>query len=285
MTERRWRCGPFTLALGRRTVVMAIVNVTPDSFTGDGMAGDSAAVVEAAELAVAAGADIVDVGGESTRPGNTRVSAEDELARVLPAVVALVARLPVPISVDTSKPEVAVAALDAGAAIVNDVSGLAERDTVARIVGSRAGLVLMRFAGFPYNRPRERMPEEGDLIEAVRADLAASARCAGEAGVPGDAIVLDPGFGFGLLAADSLLLLRRLGELQPLGYPLLVGASLKGFTGQPSRLPVGERQWGTAAAHALAIAGGADIIRAHDVVAARRVADFTDLVVRPTAEP
>jgi dihydropteroate synthase len=138
----------------------------------------------------------------------------------------------------------------------------------------------MRFPGYPFNRPFPRRREEGDLLVEVRRDLAASAERARAAGIPPDCIVLDPGFGFGLLPPDSLLLLRRLGELRDLGYPLAAGLSRKSFTGWPGKLPVAERQWGTAAAHALAIANGADLLRVHDVPAARRVAGFTDLVVR-----
>jgi dihydropteroate synthase len=265
---------------------MGIVNVTPDSFSGDGLGEDAGAAVAAALHAAAAGADVLDVGGESTRPGNEPVDLADELSRVIPVIRQLARQTTLPISVDTAKPRVAAEALAAGARIVNDVSGLAWSDELARhVAAAGAGLVLMRFPGYPYNRPRARQPEEGDLIELIRRDLAASVAHASAAGVPPDAIVLDPGFGFGLLAPDSIELLRRLGELRDLGYPLLAGVSRKGFTGQPERLPVADRQWGTAAAHALAIANGASVLRVHDVTAARRVARFTDLVVRAEAPP
>lgn len=260
---------------------MAIVNVTPDSFSGDGLDHDVDAAVAAGLLAAAKGADLLDIGGESTRPRNQPVSEEEELARVIPVIRKLVGEIAIPISVDTSKPAVAAAALSAGARVVNDVSGLARGDALAReVAAAGAGIVLMRFPGFPFNRPRPRREDEGDLMAEVRRDLTASVERARAAGVPPDAIVLDPGFGFGLVAANSIQLLRRLAELRDLGYPLLAGVSRKGFTGQPESLPVEERQWGTAAAHALAIANGADLLRVHDVTAARRLAAFTDLVVR-----
>ncbi|HEY8741564.1 MAG TPA: dihydropteroate synthase, partial [Chloroflexota bacterium] len=261
--------------------LMAIINVTPDSFSGDGMDRDVGAAVAAGLQAVADGADLLDIGGESTRPRSQPVPEAEEFSRVIPVIKQLSRQTGIPLSVDTTKPRVAAAALAAGARVINDVSGLALSDKLARYAAAAgAGLVLMRFPGFPFNRPRTRPPEAGDLLAEVRAALATSVARALAAGVPPECLVLDPGFGFGLLAPDSIQLLRRLTELRGLGYPLLAGVSRKGFTGQPDRLPVEERQWGTAAAHALAIANGADLLRVHDVPAARRVARFTDLVVR-----
>ena len=265
---------------------MAIINVTPDSFSGDGLGSVSGAAVAAALQAAADGADLLDIGGESTRPGSEPVALDEELARVIPVIKQLARQTKAPISVDTAKPHVAAEALAAGARIINDVSGLALGDELARhAAAAGAGLVLMRFPGYPYNRPRARRPEEGDLIDHIRRDLVASATRALAAGLAADAIVLDPGFGFGLLAPDSIELLRRLGELRDISYPLLAGVSRKGFTGMPDRLAVADRQWGTAAAHALSIANGASILRVHDVTAARRVARFTDLVVHAEGIP
>jgi dihydropteroate synthase len=278
--RRLWQCRDRALPIGERTLLMAILNVTPDSFSGDGVHRRVDAAVVAGLRAAAAGADLLDVGGESTRPRNKPVAEQEEMDRVLPVIERLAGETSTPISVDTAKPTVAAAALAAGARVINDVSGLAQGDELARhVAGAGAGLILMRFPGFPLNRPRPREPVEGDLLTAVRRDLAGSVRRALGVGVLPESIVLDPGFGFGLLAPDSIALLRRLGELRVLGYPLLVGISRKGFTGQPDGLPVAERQWGTAAAHALAIANGAAVLRVHDVEAARRVARFTDLVV------
>ena len=285
-TAPDWRCRDLSLPIGRRTLLMAIVNVTPDSFSGDGLGRDSGAAVAAALQAAADGADVLDVGGATTRPGNELVAPAEELARVIPVIQQLARQTRLPISVDTAKPLVAAEALAAGARIINDVSGLALSDDLARrAAAAGAGLVLMRFPGYPYNRPRTWRPEDGDLIDQIRRDLAASVTRARAAGVTADAIVLDPGFGFGLLAPDSIAVLRRLSELRDLGYPLLAGVSRKGFTGYPERLAVHDRQWGTAAAHALAITNGASVLRVHDVTAAWRLARFTDLVVHAEAPP
>ena len=282
-SPRYWHCGRFALPLGQRTLLMAILNATPDSFSGDGLYGEPQRLIELGLQAEADGADLIDVGGESTRPRNVPVEEAEERRRVLPVIVALARQARIPISVDTSKPGVAAAALEAGASVVNDVSGLAGGDATARLVASSgAGLVLMRFPGFPLNRPAPRPTRAPDLLADVKADLARSVERALAVGVPADRIAVDPGFGFGLVPDDSIRLLRRLAELRALGYPLLVGVSRKGFTGRPEGLPPEERQWGTAAAHALAIANGADVLRVHDVVAARRVARFSDLVCRPS---
>lgn len=279
-----WRCRDHTLPIGQRTLLMAIINVTPDSFSGDGFGSDIEAAVEAGRRAAAAGADLLDIGGESTRPHAPSVEPAEEWRRVIPVVRRLAREVTIPISVDTSKPAVAAAALEAGAHVINDVSGLALGNGLARrVAAAQAGLVLMRFPGFPRNEPRRRGPEAGDLVAAVRADLRRSVERALAAGVAPDCLAVDPGVGFGILAPDSLALLRRLRELRDLGYPLLVGVSRKSFTGLPERLPVEERQWGTAAANALAVANGADILRVHDISAARRTAAFTDLVVRGAA--
>jgi len=281
MTGRIWRCGAHDVPIGRRTLIMAIVNVTPDSFSGDGLDGLPQAAVERGLEAAEQGADAVDVGGESTRPHAPPVEEDVERARVLPVIRALAGQLRIPVSVDTSKPGVAAAALDAGASIVNDVSGLALGDETARIaVRHGAGLIVMRFPGFPRNEPRARPPGAADLIADVLYDLERIAGRALDAGLPRDSLAVDPGFGFGIVPEDSIVLLRRMGELRALPYPIVVGVSRKGFTGRPDRLPVEQRQWGTAAAHALAIAAGTDVLRAHDVRAAVRVARFTDLVVR-----
>lgn len=280
-TGHTWRCGAHALEVGRRTRIMAIVNVTPDSFSGDGLEGRTQMAIERGLDAAERGADIVDVGGESTRPHAPPVEEDEERARVLPVVRTLARQLRIPISVDTSKPGVAAAALDAGASIVNDVSGLALGDESARVAARHgAGLIVMRFPGFPRNEPRARAPGSADLISVVLRDLEVSVRRALDAGVRHDALAVDPGFGFGIVPEDSIELLRHVHELRALPYPLVVGVSRKGFTGRPDHLPVAQRQWGTAAAHALAIAGGADVLRAHDVQATVRVARFTDLVVR-----
>ena len=271
------RCGPLTLEWGSRTYVMGIVNVTPDSFSGDGLAHDADAALEQALRFQAEGADIIDVGGESTRPGHTPVDAEEEMRRVLPVIQLLASRLNVPVSVDTYKHEVAREAVAAGASMINDVWGL-KRDPALAELAAREGvpIVLMHNqAGTAY----------ANLIPDVIASLRASMDTALGAGVPPESIILDPGLGFGKTAEHNLELLRRLSELTALGQPLLVGTSRKSTIGLVLDLPVEERLEGTAATVALAIAGGADVVRVHDVKAMTRVARMSDAVVRGWSAP
>jgi dihydropteroate synthase len=246
---------------------MGIVNVTPDSFSGDGVLDRDAAVARGLAMAEA-GADIVDVGGESTRPGHTAVSAEEEVARAIPVVSAL-ARAGLTVSIDTSKLEVAERAADAGAAIVNDVWGLRRSPGIARLAAERGlGLVLM------HNQDGTYYP--GDLVAAVRTALAQSLATALRAGVAAERIVVDPGIGFGKTAEQNLVVLRRLGELRELGQPILVGVSRKSYLGRLFGQDMPMRAWGTAAAVTASILRGADIVRVHDVpemVAVVRVAE------------
>ena len=271
------RCGPLTLEWGSRTYVMGIVNVTPDSFSGDGLAHDADAALEQALRFQAEGADIIDVGAESTRPGHTPVDAEEEMRRVLPVIRLLASRLQVPVSVDTYKHKVAREAVAAGASMINDVWGL-KRDPALAELAAREGvpIVLMHNqSGSAYE----------DLIPDVIASLRASMDTALAAGVPPENIILDPGVGFGKTAEHNLELLRRLPELTVLGRPLLVGTSRKSTIGLVLDLPVEERLEGTAATVALAIAGGADVVRVHDVRAMTRVARMSDAVVRGWSAP
>jgi dihydropteroate synthase len=249
-----------------RVRVMGIVNVTPDSFSGDGLMDQRAAIDRGLRMAEA-GAEIVDVGGESTRPGHTPVPPDEEIRRAVPVVEAL-ARAGLVVSIDTSKLEVARAAAEAGAAIVNDVWGLRRSPGIARLAAERGlGLVLM------HNQVGNRYSQ--DLVQAILEGLSTSIAEARRAGVPPDRIAVDPGIGFGKDAHQNLVVLRRLGELRRLGYPLLVGASRKGFLGQfGQEMPM--RIWGTAAVVAISILRGADIVRVHDVremVAVARVAE------------
>ena len=277
---------------------MGIINVTPDSFSGDGLlapapagerrsepvpedsrpAGDAAAAVERAvaqaRRMVEEGADLVDVGGESTRPGHAPVSADEELARVIPAIAAIHAALPdVPISVDTTKREVAAAAIDAGAAMLNDVWGVGPDEGMARLAASRGvPLVVM------HNRTE---PVYRDLVTEVAADLAAALERAMAAGVPEDHLIVDPGFGFGKTAAHNLELLRRISELRSLRRPILLGTSRKSTLGRVlAGLPPAERLEATLATTALGVAGGVDMVRVHDVAANVRAARLADAVVR-----
>jgi len=273
------RCGPYTLPLGQKTYVMGIVNVTPDSFSGDGLAGSADAAVRQAAQMVADGADILDVGGESTRPGAEPVSLEDELLRVVPVVRAL-ASLNVPISVDTYKSEVAREALAAGATIINDISGLRFDPAMAGVVAAaNVPVVVMHIKGTP--RTMQQQPGYDDLLTEVCAYLQESTALAEAAGIPRDQVILDPGFGFAKTIAQNLELLRRLRELTSYGQPVLLGTSRKSTIGHIlGDLPPEERVEGTAATVTLGIANGADIVRVHDVKAMARVAKMTDAIVR-----
>jgi dihydropteroate synthase len=275
------RIGPRTFRWGLATHVMGIVNVTPDSFSGDGLlagagTADGGAVERAVALARAMaeeGADLVDVGGESTRPGHTEVTAEAEIERVVPVIAAIRQALPeLPISVDTTKPRVAAAALDAGAAVVNDIWGVADDDGLARLAAERAvPLVVM------HNRAEARyrllMAEIiGDLERALERALAAGCRW--------EDLLVDPGFGFGKTLEHNLELLRELPALRVLGRPIVLGTSRKSTLGKVLDLPPGERLEATLATTALAAAAGVDIVRVHDVRPNVRVARMTDAVVR-----
>ena len=268
------------LVWGRRTYVMGIINLTPDSFSGDGLAGDAPAAVALARQMEADGADIIDVGAESTRPGSAPISAEAEAARLLPALEAICRAVNIPVSVDTYKARVAQRAIAAGAAMVNDVWGFLADGAMARVVAD-AGVpaILMH---------NQREAQYDDLVPDVIAGLRRVAGIARAAGVSEANIILDPGIGFGKTADHNLELLRRLPELRALGYPLLLGVSRKSTIGRILNLPAEERLEGTAAAVAMSIAGGADIVRVHDVKEMVRVARMTDAIVRdwrPTGWP
>jgi dihydropteroate synthase len=278
-------CQGRALVWGQRTYVMGILNVTPDSFSHDGLIVPGAttettvaAAVERARATVAEGADLLDVGGESTRPGAEHSAPLDvatEIARVVPVMRALAEVLPshIILSVDTTKAQVAEAALDAGAALVNDVSGLRHDERMAALVAERGVpvVVMSNLRGQPRRDPL------GDVAR----QLAGSIERALGAGVAWDRIIVDPGIGFGLSVEENLQVLRRLGELRALGRPVLVGTSRKSTIGKVlGGLPEGERVEGTAATVALSIAQGADIVRVHDVRAMVRVARMADAIVR-----
>ena len=263
---------------GTRTFVMGIVNTTPDSFSGDGLLrreGDPVeAAVAQARAMVADGANLLDVGGESTRPGHQPVDATEERARVVPVIAAIRAALPdVPISVDTTKPEVATAALDAGADLINDVWGVAPDNGQIRLAAQRAvPIVLM------HNRAEAMYT---DLIQEVIDDLRAAIDRAVEAGIPRDSIVVDPGFGFGKTPEHNLTLLRHLDAFHVMDRPILLGTSRKSTLGRVLDLPPEERLEATIATTALAAAAGVDIVRVHDVRPNARAARLVDAIWRP----
>ena len=261
------------LVWGRRTYVMGVINLTPDSFSGDGLAGDVQAAVDQARRFEEEGADFLDIGAESTRPGHTAVSAADELERLLPPLEAIARRASIPISVDTWKASVASAALESGASIINDVWGLrADPEIAALVAEHQAGIVLMHNQqGHRYN----------SLLDDILASLKTSVDAAAAAGVLRENIVIDPGIGFGKTADQNIEVLRQLDSLKALGRPMLVGASRKSTIGRLlGGLPPDQRVEGTAATVALAIAGGADIVRVHDVREMKRVCQVTDAIIR-----
>ena len=261
---RAWRVRGRELPFSRAPLLMGIVNVTPDSFSDGGAFLDSARAVEHGQALAAAGAAILDVGGESTRPGAAPVSAQEELERVIPVVAGLAATTDAAISIDTTKLEVARAALEAGAAIVNDVSALRFSPALAELAAeSGAGLVLMHMKGEP--RTMQADPRYDDLFEDIGSELAEAAARAGAAGVPEDAIVLDPGIGFGKTPDDSMRLVAGVERLSALGYAVLVGHSRKTFLDPGRRRAPGDRLPESLAAGVLAAISGAAILRVHDV--------------------
>jgi len=265
----RWR----ELNPDGRVLIMGILNVTPDSFSDGGRFLSPDAAVERALAMEKEGADIIDVGGESSRPGAEPVPVEEELRRVLPVLERLRGKLRIPISIDTTKAEVAEAALRAGASIVNDISALRFDPAMAPLVAKfGAGLVLMHMLGTP--KTMQQAPHYEDVVTEVRDFLAERAQYAQSQGIPREAIAVDPGIGFGKTVEHNLELLRRLPELVELGFPVLVGPSRKSFIGAILGLGVEERLEGTLAACAVAVVRGADILRVHDVKEVRRAADL-----------
>jgi dihydropteroate synthase len=272
-----------TLELGARTLVMGVLNVTPDSFSDGGLHFDTEKAVERAFEIERQGADIVDIGAESTRPGSEGISAQEELWRLLPVLAALQGRLKIPISVDTSKFEVADAAADAGAEILNDVTALRNDPRIAEVARKRKlPLILMHMRGEP--RTMQKRPFARDVVRDVTSGLRRAVAIARRARVAKSQIILDPGFGFGKSYSQGYELLARLPELARLGYPLLVGTSRKSFIGAAlDRAAADERIWGTAATVAASILGGSHIVRVHDVAEMVQVARVTDAVVNPAS--
>ena len=261
-----------TLAWGVRTYVIGIINLTPDSFSGDGLGGDVDAAVDLALRFQDEGADILDIGAESTRPGHKQISLNKELARLMPALEAVAKRVDLPISVDTYKAAVARRAVDAGAVIINDIWGLKAEPELAEVAAETcAGLVLMH---------NQKGTQYGDLVPNLVSSLEDSVKTALEAGVPRDNIIVDPGIGFGKTPDQNLAVLAHLDELKELDCPILVGTSRKSTLGLLLDLPAEERVEATAATVSLAIAGGADLVRVHDVKEMVRVCRVTDAVVR-----
>lgn len=284
--------GNFTFDWGSRTYVMGILNVTPDSFSGDGILSKGEAVQAALSQAddfIACGADVLDIGGESTRPGSAPVNVDEEMERVLPVVHAVHETFPdALISIDTYKAQVAEQAIKAGAQIVNDVWGLRADPELANIAAKyKTPVILMHNRSNPASVDvREKLgsayigSEYQNLIEDVKRELLESVALAKKAGIAESHIVLDPGIGFGKTREHNLELVNRLGEIRSLGYPILLGTSRKSFIGFTLDLPPDQRVEGTAATISVGITRGADMIRVHDVKKIARVAKMTDAIVR-----
>lgn len=287
LTRRRFRLRlrSRVLALGERTLVMGVLNVTPDSFSDGGKFLDPQRAIERALEMEQAGADLLDIGGESTRPGSTETPADIELARILPVLEGLRGVLKIPICVDTRKSEVAEAAIRAGALIINDVSGLRHDPRMAE-VAARYGvpLILMHMRGEP--RTMQEKPFARDVMKDVTQGLREAIKRARRAGVRKSQIIVDPGIGFGKSFEQNYQLLRRLPELAKLGYPLLAGTSRKGFLGatlarKGKSAPPEDRLWATVATVTASILGGAHIVRVHDVAEMAQVARVADCLLDP----
>jgi dihydropteroate synthase len=275
---RTLRLGGKEYDLGERTLVMGVVNVTPDSFSDGGRFKDAHEAIEHALRLEEEGADILDIGGESTRPGSDFITLDEELRRVMPVIEEVLKRVSVPVSIDTTKAEVARQALNAGCAMVNDISAMRlDPEMLPLVVGKRVPFCLMHMQGMPKDMQVE--PRYDDLMGEITAFLRERAEAAEEAGAEPSDIMVDPGIGFGKNLQHNLEIIRRLNELRSLGYALVFGASRKSFMGRILDLPEGERLEGTAASVALGIAGGAHIVRVHDVREMVRVSRVADAIV------
>lgn len=280
------KLGRYRMDTGKSARIMGIVNATPDSFSGDGLYRNPIAkwenkrldyLVEYAVKQVRDGADILDIGGESSRPQAAPVSLKDELARTIPLIKILAKRIKAPISIDTRKPEVARAALDNGAVMVNDITGLRDPKMAGIISRYNAACVIMHMKGTP--RTMQKAPAYRSLIDEILDFLSRSVEQAQQAGVKPDKIVIDPGIGFGKTTAHNLEILKRLAEFKSLGKPIMIGASRKSFIGDILSLPVEKRLIGTMASCVLAVANGAGIVRVHDVKETAQALKLTQAIL------
>jgi dihydropteroate synthase len=270
-----YRFGTTEHDLSSRTHIVGVLNVTPDSFSDGGRFFVESAAIEHAMRLAEEGADIIDIGGESTRPGSDSVPVDEELRRVIPVIEALVAKTKIPISIDTYKSTVAKRALEAGATIVNDISGLTSDPEMVDVAANHdASVIIMHMKGTPKTMQVD--PEYDDVVEEVKTFLQEQARVALDHGI--SQIIIDPGIGFGKKLEHNLEIFGRLEELAEIGYPLMVGPSRKSFIGTILNLPVDSRLEGTAAAVAASILKGANLVRVHDVQAMKRVAQVVDAI-------
>lgn len=279
----KFRARNRELLVGRRTAVMGVVNVTPDSFSDGGAFGDPARAVDRCLELASEGADILDIGGESSRPGAVPVALSDELRRVLPVVSAVRGQLDIPISVDTYKSAVARAALEEGADVINDISAFRLDPGMPRVVAAyEAGVVLMHMRGVPENM--QKMAPSPDIIGEIKTQLEEALAVAYSHRIERDRIVLDPGIGFGKTVDDNLRILNRLSALAAFGFPIMVGTSRKSFLGRILDGDETGRMWGTASSVVVSIVRGAHIVRVHDVRQIRMVAAVADAILSETLE-
>jgi len=279
------KCGNTEFRWGERTYVMGVMNLSPDSFSGDGIT-DLGAAVEQARRFVSEGADILDIGGESTRPGSAPVSVDEEIKRVVPVIERIASEVPIPLSIDTYKSEVARRALEAGVSMINDQWGL-KRDQRLAELAAECGIPLILMSnqrdkgGYDARIKRDTAYYE-DPVAEVTSSLGKSLELALRLGVARENVILDPGIGFGKTWRQELEIIRRLKELKELGRPILIGPSRKSFIKMVLDLPVGQRLEGTATAVAIGIANGADMVRVHDVQQMVRVCRMSDAIIRPS---
>src|SRR5437667_4712999 len=278
MPVRQWKLARHSLPYGERTLVMAVLNITPDSFSDGGEFFSLDSAIAHAEQMIVEGADLIDIGGESTRPGSAFVTEEEELQRVIPVIERLAARSPVPISIDTTKSAVARAAIEAGAEVVNDISGLRFDPLIAdEAARAKAGLVLMHSRGTP--KDMQQLPPVDDIMSEVISELRKSVAVAEERGVPRDRIAIDPGIGFGKTLAQNVELITKLDQLASefAEFPILIGTSRKSFIGKLlDNAPADERLHGTIASVVASVLNGAHIVRVHDVKAAVEAVKVAD---------
>ncbi len=271
------KCRNKELDLNQGTLVMGILNITPDSFSDGGKFIDPQTAIDHALRMVEEGADMIDIGGESTRPGADPVSVDEELSRVIPVVEALIDKTPVPISIDTRKSDVAKVALETGVHLVNDISGFHfDPDMAETVANYRAPVILMHSKGLP--KTMQENPSYTSLIQNISDSLLQSVKFAKKAGIPDDQIVLDPGIGFGKTVDDNFKIIAHLNEFVSLGFPILMGVSRKSFIGKSLNCNEENRIFGTAAAVSACIMNGAKIIRVHDVKAMHDVATIVDRI-------
>ena len=271
-TNNGWSCG-------EETGIMGIINVTPDSFSDGGKYANVEAAVMRAKQMVADGADIIDIGGESSRPGAEPITANEECRRVIPVVQALAEQFQIPISVDTYKAKVAREALSAGACVINDITALHGDPNMCQIVAdAQAGVILMHMQGVPATM--QKTPTYQNVVAEVHAWLTEVASQAVDRGIDSSRIMIDPGIGFGKTFDHNLEILRHLMQFRGIGYPMLVGVSRKKFIGRILDLPVHQREEGTAATVAWSIINGANVVRVHDVAKMKQVAQVIDIIYR-----